>query len=64
MYGLLDDDFFTSMAMSMFFSFKKSNEEKTKITAISTKKVTEEGRKFLNEIKERAEDVEYEEICN
>lgn len=64
MYGLADDDFITSIAMSMFFSFKKSKEEKTRITVVSAKKVTKEGRRVLDQIREQAEDVKYEEICN
>lgn len=60
----LDGDYIMSLAMSAFFSFKKSKEKKTKVAAVSTKKATEVGRKFLNEMKEQAEYVEYEEIHN
>ena len=62
MFSDSSDDYLTAMAMSMFFSFNKKDNNNIKV--MYSKKPTEEGRRILNQIKEQAEDVDYEEICN
>lgn len=62
MFSDSSDDYLTAMAMSMFFSFNKK--DKNNIKVMYRKNTTEEGRRIFDQMKEQAEDVEYEEIRN
>lgn len=57
-----DDDYLTALAMGMFFSFKKNNEVKIKVE--NPKKPNAKGRRIFDQMKEQAEDVEFEEIID
>lgn len=59
MYGIVDEDYVMSIAMSLFFENKAP-----KIKFEKRRTITKEGRRVLDQMKEQAEDVEYEEIRN
>lgn len=55
MYGIVDEDYVMSIAMSLFFENKAP-----KIKFEKRRTITKEGRRVLDQMKEQAEDVEYE----
>lgn len=62
MFGDSSDDYLTAMGMYMFFSFNKK--DKNNIKVMYSKKSNGKGRRIFDQMKEQAEDVEYEEIRN
>lgn len=58
--NLYNDDGIMAMAMRLFFEGKKKND--IRIIATDSDKLSKEGRQVFNQMKEQAEDVEYEEI--
>lgn len=52
-------DYLMDVAMSIFFANKKRKNKRKELKVYKMRR-----RKLLNEIKRRAEDVEYEDICD
>lgn len=44
--------------------FTNERADKSNIKVMSSKKITSEGRKVFDQMKEQAEDIEYEELCD
>lgn len=59
--NLYNDDGIMDIAMSIFFSSRKKKDD-VRIIATDSDKLSKEGRQIFNQMKEQAEDVEYEEI--
>lgn len=63
--GYMDDDSLMGMAMGIYLAMNKIKKPNNiKLNVSNTRRVTAEGRKVFDQMKEQAEDVEYEELCD
>lgn len=59
----MDDDNLIAMAMGIYVAANKNKKpNNVRLNASSDRRVTKEGRRVFDQIKEQAEDVEYEDI--
>lgn len=64
-YDYLNDDGLMGMAIGVYLAMNKSKKSNNvKLNVSNTRKITKEGRRVFDQMKEQAEDVEYEEFCD